>query len=472
MPELPEVETVRNTLKNQILNKRIIKIDVFYSGIIENVSVLEFKTLIKNQVIIDILRKGKYLIFILNQGCIITHLRMEGKFFLKNEKEIRNVHEHIIFHFDDNTTMRYHDTRKFGKMAYLSTNKIKEIIEYPSLKKLGPDGNIEGIKKEYLYEHLQKRNQAIKTALLDQEIIAGLGNIYVDEVCYRVKINPLLKTKKVTLDICEQIIKYSKIVLDEAINQGGTTIRSYTSSLGVTGRFQQSLMVHNREGENCYECNSIIKKIVVGGRGTYYCPKCQKVPYKVIGITGSISSGKSVVTDYLRSKKYKVIDSDEISKELFNNPRVIKMIVNAFGIEVLENNMINRKLLGQIIFNDREKRIKLNNIVHPLVKKEILRQIDEYANNDLIFVDIPLLFEAKFEDLVDYIIVVNVEKEIQIERLMARDNIDREYAEKKINSQMSLEEKCQMANFIIDNSFDICYTYKQIDEIINKVKKG
>lgn len=472
MPELPEVETVRNTLKNQILNKQIVSIDVFYEGIIENVTVLEFKTLIKNQTIIDILRKGKYLIFILDKGCIITHLRMEGKFFLKNKDERRNVHEHIIFHFNDNTTMRYHDTRKFGKMAYLSTNKIDEIINYPSLKKLGPDGNTLGITKEYLYEHFQRKNQPIKTALLNQEIIAGLGNIYVDEVCYRVKINPLVKTKKISLDQCDQIIKYSKIILDEAINQGGTTIRSYTSSLGVTGRFQQSLLVHNREGEKCYECSSIIKKIMVGGRGTYYCPKCQKVPYLVIGITGSISSGKSVVSEYLRSKKYVVIDSDIISKELFNSPYVIRKIVNTFGSNVLEGNKINRAVLGQIIFNDPEKRIMLNNIVHPLVKKEILRQIDEHANSDLIFIDVPLLYEAKFEDLCDYVIVVNVDKEIQITRLMLRDNIDREYAEKKINSQMPLEEKCQMANFIIDNSFDLCYTYKQIDEIINRLKKG
>ena len=90
----------------------------------------------------------------------------------------------------------------------------------------------------------------------------------------------------------------------------------------------------------------------------------------------------------------------------------------------------------------------------------------------MIFIDVPLLYEAKFEDLCDYVIVVNVDKEIQITRLMLRDNIDREYAEKKINSQMPLEEKCQMANFIIDNSFDLCYTYKQIDEIINRLKKG
>ena len=471
MPELPEVETVRNTLKNQILNKQIIDVKVFYSGIIENISVNEFINSLKNQIIIDILRKGKYLIFILNKGSIISHLRMEGKFFLRDEKEEKYNHEHVIISFSDHTTLRYHDTRKFGKMAYLPTNKYEEIINYPSLIKLGPDGNVENIKTDYLYNQFQKRNIPLKTALLNQEIIAGLGNIYVDEVCYRAKLNPLVKTKNITIEKCSEIIKYSKEVLDEAILQGGTTIRSYTSSLGVTGRFQQSLLVHNRENEKCYTCNNIIKKIQVGGRGTYYCPTCQKVPYIKIGITGSISSGKSSITRYLQNKKYVVIDSDEISRNLMNEPRVIKEVVKVFGNDILIDNKVNRKKLGSIIFSDNHKKEQLNKIIHPLVKKEILKQIDDFATNDLIFIDVPLLFEAHFEDLVDYIIVVNIDEETQIERLMKRDNIDKEFAIKKIKAQMPLSEKCKMANFIIDNSFDLCYTYKQIDEIINILMK-
>ena len=471
MPELPEVETVRNTLKNQILNKQIIDVKIYYPGIIENTSTEEFINSLKNQIIIDILRKGKYLIFILNKGSIISHLRMEGKFFLRDKNEKRYNHEHVIISFSDNLTLRYHDTRKFGKMAYLPTNNYQEIINYPSLKKLGPDGNSENISTDYLYEHFQKRNIPLKTALLNQEILAGLGNIYVDEVCFLTKLNPLVKTKNISYEKCKEIIKYSKQVLDEAISQGGTTIRSYTSSLGVTGRFQQSLLVHNRENKTCYTCNSIIKKIQIGGRGTYYCPNCQRVPYIKIGITGSIASGKSEVTKYLKTKKYLVIDSDEISRKLMDEKKVINQVVENFGKDLLINNKIDRKKLAAIIFNDENKKELLNSIIHPLVKNKILKQIDEHATEDLIFIDVPLLFEAKFTDLVDYIIVVNVDENTQIERLMKRDNIDKEYAIKKINSQMPLSEKCKMANFIIDNSLDLCYTYKQIDEIVNILVK-
>lgn len=471
MPELPEVETVRNTLKNQILNKQIIDVEIYYPGIIENTSVEEFINALKNQIIIDILRKGKYLIFILNKGSIISHLRMEGKFFLRDKNEKRYNHEHVIISFSDNLTLRYHDTRKFGKMAYLPTTNYQEIINYASLKKLGPDGNSENISIDYLYEHFQKRNIPLKTALLNQEILAGLGNIYVDEVCFLTKLNPLVKTKNISYEKCKEIIKYSKQVLDEAISQGGTTIRSYTSSLGVTGRFQQSLLVHNRENKTCYTCSSIIKKIQVGGRGTYYCPNCQRVPYIKIGITGSIASGKSEVTKYLKTKKYSVIDSDEISRKLMDEKKVINQVVENFGKDLLIDNKIDRKKLASIIFNDENKKELLNSIIHPLVKNKILKQIDEHATEDLIFIDVPLLFEAKFTDLVDYIIVVNVDENVQIERLMKRDNIDKEYAIKKINSQMPLSEKCKMANFIIDNSLDLCYTYKQIDEIINILMK-
>ena len=116
----------------------------------------------------------------------------------------------------------------------------------------------------------------MKTLLLDQTIISGLGNIYADEVLFSSHINPLKLGNEITNKDCENIVTSSKRIIEEAIKCGGTTIRSYTSSLGVTGRFQQNLMVHKRENELCKECNTPIKRIVVGGRSTYYCPKCQK----------------------------------------------------------------------------------------------------------------------------------------------------------------------------------------------------
>ena len=143
MPELPEVETVRRTLLLQIINKKITSVNVYYENILQDTNLDTFKTVLINQTFKDILRYGKYLIFILDDYSIISHLRMEGKFFLKNKNEKLDKHEHIEFVLDDNISFRYHDTRKFGKMILLNTTSFEEIKKYKSINKLGKEANDE-----------------------------------------------------------------------------------------------------------------------------------------------------------------------------------------------------------------------------------------------------------------------------------------------------------------------------------------
>jgi len=273
LPELPEVETVKETLKNLIINKTIRDIDVFYDGIIKDISVEEFKKHLIDKTFTNIKRQGKYLIFILDDIALISHLRMEGKYFIKSTLEDRNKHEHIIFYFTDGSTLRYHDTRKFGTM---DIRNIEDIYETAPINKLGPEPFDKKLTVSYLSAKLKNKSIPIKSALLDQTIITGLGNIYVDEVLYRCKLNPITKSNTLKKADLSNIIKYSSIVLDKAIKLGGTTIRSYTSSLGVTGRFQNELNVHTLENEPCKVCQTPIVKTKVNGRGTYFCPKCQK----------------------------------------------------------------------------------------------------------------------------------------------------------------------------------------------------
>ena len=287
MPELPEVETVKETLKKQIIGEKIINVDVYYEQMIDEELRSEFKKLLINETLMDILRYGKYLLFIFEHVSLISHLRMEGKYFIKNKNEYRNIHEHIIFTFASGKTLRYHDTRKFGTMKLVKTTSFKDIMEEPELKKLGPEANSEDIDIDVFYNQLHSKKIKLKTALLDQTILAGLGNIYVDEVCFLTGLHPEYECSKLTKFQCKEIIKNAKYVLTGAIKAGGTTIRSYTSSLGVTGRFQLKLHVHTKEGYNCENCNTVIKKIQVGGRGTYYCEYCQKKSLPlIVGITG------------------------------------------------------------------------------------------------------------------------------------------------------------------------------------------
>lgn len=266
------METVRQTLKRRILNKRIKNVNVLYERIIET-DLDEFKKNLVGLEFSDILRKGKYLIFEIGDYYLCSHLRMEGKYFIKNHDEEINKHEHVIFEFEDGIDLRYHDTRKFGRMALVPKDKIDT---YEGIRKQGIEPIDDNLTKEYLYEKLKKKRLPMKALLLDQTIISGLGNIYADEVLFASNINPLKLGVDITIEECQRIVDSSKNIITEAIKCGGTTIRSYTSSLGVTGRFQQNLMVHKREDENCKVCGTIIKRIVVGGRSTYYCSKCQK----------------------------------------------------------------------------------------------------------------------------------------------------------------------------------------------------
>lgn len=273
MPEKPEVLTVVNALKNKIIGKKIIKVDVFWDNIIVNPSVEEFKKKIQNQIIEKIDTRGKWILIHLTKNILAIHLRMEGKFFFRSQKDEIKKHEHVIFTFDDFTQMRFHDVRKFGKMHLLSKeNYLKE----GPLKNMGYEYNDCNLNENYLYYKLQNKKIPIKTSLLDQSIIAGIGNIYDDEILFMSKISPLRKSNKVTKSECRRIIENTNIVLEKAIKLGGTTIKSFTSSEGVHGLFQNELLIHGKKKGICPRCNSSVLKIKVNGRGTYYCNKCQK----------------------------------------------------------------------------------------------------------------------------------------------------------------------------------------------------
>ena len=273
MPEIAEVETVRNTLKNKILNKEIKSVNIIYPKMIDS-NLTEFKNILPGKKIIDINRIGKWLLFDLGNYYLLSHLRMEGKYFIKNHDEEINKHEHVIITFTDNTDLRYHDTRKFGRMKLIKKDELSNTKE---IEKQGIEPIDSKLTKEYLYEKIHKKHLPIKTILLDQTIISGLGNIYADEVLFASRINPLKKGSAITLEDCENIKESSKEIISNAIKYGGTTIKSYTSSLGVTGRFQQFLKVHKKENEPCAVCGTKITRIKVGGRSTYFCPNCQKL---------------------------------------------------------------------------------------------------------------------------------------------------------------------------------------------------
>ena len=273
MPELPEVETVKETLKRQVLNKTICNVQVYYDSLIEYPSVDVFKKNIIGQTIVDIKRRGKWLVFVLNDYYLLSHLRMEGKYLIRDINDAVMKHEHISFIFTDDTELRYKDTRKFGRMHLIEKSLINDV---GPLKDLGLEPWDKSLNKKYLFDKYKSKRLPIKTVLLDQSIIVGIGNIYADEILFLSHISPLKRCSELLDSELDSIINNTQYILSEAIKGGGTTIRSYTSSEGVHGRFQQNLLVHNKENEACPNCGNSVIKIKVGGRGTYYCPNCQK----------------------------------------------------------------------------------------------------------------------------------------------------------------------------------------------------
>ena len=277
MPELPEVQTVVTTLLPLVKAKKIKRVNVYLNKLIKTHQVDEFGQKMKGQTINDLTRQGKHIIFVCDDYVLISHLRMEGKYyFFNNIKDVIKIKDdHILcqFIFSDQSCLVYYDTRRFGTMHLL--DKVNYQKKYP-LVNLGPEPWDKKCSPQYLHERLSRKKIAIKSALLDQNIMAGLGNIYVNEVLWFCRINPLQASFLITLAQCEDIINYASKVMKKAIKLGGSSISSYTSSLGVDGKFQNHLMVHTRVGKKCFNCHSLIVKIKVNGRGTYYCEKCQK----------------------------------------------------------------------------------------------------------------------------------------------------------------------------------------------------
>ena len=192
----------------------------------------------------------------------------------------------------------------------------------------------------------------------------------------------------------------------------------------------------------------------------------------IIGITGSIACGKSTVSNYLKSKGYIVIDADKIGHEALDDDYVKEKLILAFGNEILEDNKINRQKLGELVFGNSSNLNVLNSIIHPEIRKKILEKIDKNNDKELIFIDVALLFEAKFDDLVDKIIVVYVDENTQLTRLMKRNSISKKEALSRIVSQMSPIEKAKLGDYTVNNNLDVINTYEQVDKVLSELKKG
>lgn len=276
MPELPEVETVRKGLERLVVGKTIDTVTVLWPRIIELPEVPLFQAFLSGQEIIGVQRRGKFLILKLTDFDLVSHLRMEGKYeyFPSAQTAIQDKHTHVIFQMQDGSQLQYRDVRKFGRMALVPKNQSSE---YKGIKQLGPEPLSHDFDKIAFQEALKKKTMAIKPLLLNQKIVVGLGNIYVDEALWLASIHPERLASSLTERETSLLYESIIAVLGQAVEAGGTTIRTYANALGEAGTFQVSLQVYGQTGQPCARCKTPIQKIKVAQRGTHFCPTCQKI---------------------------------------------------------------------------------------------------------------------------------------------------------------------------------------------------
>ena len=279
MPELPEVETVRRSLEPSLVAARITGLTVgAFTGVIGDLTPDQLRAHIVGRKVVAITRRGKYLLIDFDDGAgLIVHLRMTGSLTVARVHDPPERFEHLVIALDTGASIRFSDQRKFGRILYRPVSILR-----PLEAKLGPEPLSTRFSAEYLQARLVRRTAAIKALLLDQRLVAGIGNIYADEALFRSRIHPQRAGGSLTGPEIGSLVRSIKHVIRGAIDRRGTTFSSYRDANGESGGNQPFLKVYGRgrRGEPCLRCGRPLAILTVGGRTSHYCPNCQRLESK------------------------------------------------------------------------------------------------------------------------------------------------------------------------------------------------
>lgn len=273
MPELPEVETIRRDLSEHLAGRCITEVELPWEGVVAQPDPSAFVALVAGRCVSAVRRRGKYLIWDLDSGArLLVHLRMTGRLYWTPAGAPRSPHVRAVLHLDDGRELHFADQRKFGRFSWVAGER-----ELAALlgAKLGPEPLESGFTPEGLQQALSARRGPIKAVLLDQRLLAGLGNIYVDEALFRARLHPLRPAKTLTAEEVERLYAAIQAALRQGIANRGTTLSSYRDAWGTRGLNQERLLVFRRQGQSCPSCGGAIAKMRVAGRATHVCPRCQ-----------------------------------------------------------------------------------------------------------------------------------------------------------------------------------------------------
>jgi formamidopyrimidine-DNA glycosylase len=269
MPELPEVETTRKGLEPLITNKKILSVNIYKKKLRWEIP-FHLKRTLKSQTIKKISRRAKYLIFHFEFGQLVMHLGMSGSISVVASCEPLKKHQHFELILNNNTSLRFHDPRRFGSILWQKPNEKLNI-----LRNLGPEPLSYEFDENTLFESSVGKTRNIKSFIMDSNVVVGVGNIYASESLFLAKISPKKEAGKISKKRLIVLTTAIKNVLTDAINNGGTTLNDFSNVDGTPGYFSQVLNVYGRDKMSCIRCSGKIKRIIQNQRATYFCPKCQ-----------------------------------------------------------------------------------------------------------------------------------------------------------------------------------------------------
>ncbi|HEY1371824.1 MAG TPA: bifunctional DNA-formamidopyrimidine glycosylase/DNA-(apurinic or apyrimidinic site) lyase [Candidatus Binatia bacterium] len=273
MPELPEVETICRGLRSRIVGRRIVGVEVLEPRLRTRVGA-DFASALAGKTVTAVRRRAKYILIDLDDGSVwMTHLGMSGKLIWVDAGRRREKHDHIIVKLDTGNELRYHDPRRFG-LSLVTTRA--ELDSLPQIKPLGPEPLDGEFNADYLYGATRGSRRKIRDLLIDQTTVAGLGNIYANEILFHAGVRPTARAWKLRRAEVERVAKLTPKILREAIRWCGTSFSDYRDADDRYGNFQKHLRVYDREREKCRACGAPIKRVALGNRSAFYCPRCQK----------------------------------------------------------------------------------------------------------------------------------------------------------------------------------------------------
>ncbi|QQL45902.1 bifunctional DNA-formamidopyrimidine glycosylase/DNA-(apurinic or apyrimidinic site) lyase [Sulfuriroseicoccus oceanibius] len=270
MPELPEVETTARGVRPHLVGRKITRVDVHQPRL--RVHVPEEVEALAGSTIRSVSRRAKYLLIDCGHGHLIIHLGMSGSLRMADPSTPLKKHDHVVIHLDDGSELRYHDPRRFGIVTWTA----QDPLQHELLAHLGPEPLTDAFDGNTLVQAATNRRCAVKLLIMNNEVVVGVGNIYACEALFLAGIHPKRQANRISTERYQRLVTAIKDRLAAAIEQGGTTLRDFVNSDGQPGYFAQQLHVYGREGESCNTCGSTIKRIVLGQRSTFFCPKCQR----------------------------------------------------------------------------------------------------------------------------------------------------------------------------------------------------